>query len=344
MNLHNKRVYQPLLILLIALLGFSSCTIDEDIENCGSTVSIKFDYSYNMLSTNAFGEQVDMVTLYIFDTNGVLVTEKSVTGKFDNNSTVEITDIPEGKYKLVSWARSTSLKDDKSNFIIPKLTVGTSTLDDLSYYIQRENKISKNEQNNFLVGLTDFYARGELSREDVTISHKKVTNKIRLVVLSGDGVSLDVNDYDITIVDNVGNGHINYDYELLQDEAITYLPYFTENKLIDSNSGLYSDESNEEDKYAAIAEFSLSRLVEKNKPQLYIKRKDSEKYIMQIDIPEYINMTELEGNSLKWSLQEYMDRQDEYSIVVYLKEDRGSWLWVTIEINGWVIHNIDIEL
>ncbi|WP_101689515.1 FimB/Mfa2 family fimbrial subunit [Dysgonomonas massiliensis] len=343
MNRYNKRVYHPILMLFITLLGFSSCSIDEDIDNCGSTVSIRFDYSYNMLSSNAFGDQVDMVTLYVFDANGVLVKEEVVTGKFDNNSSVEITDIPAGSYKLVSWAKSSTLQNAESDFIIPKMTIGSSKLDDLSYYIQKLNGESKNEQNNFLVGLTDFSARGELSRENVTISYKKVTNKIKLVVLSKDGESLDADDYDFSITDKVGNGHINYNYELLSDEPITYLPYYTGNKLVSNESGIYPIES-EEERYAAAAEFSLSRLIEKNNAHLKIKRKDSDKYIMQINIPEYVKLTSFEGNIERWSLQEYLDRQDEYSIVVYIQENKGTWLWATLVINGWVINNIEIEM
>lgn len=42
-----------------------------------------------------------------------------------------------------------------------------------------------------------------------------------------------------------------------------------------------------------------------------------------------------------WSLQEYLDRQDEYVITLFFDNDK--WMDVTIIINGWVVNNVNIN-
>lgn len=338
MNQYNKRVYhQPVLMLLIALFGLSSC-IKEDLDEC--VIRVRFDYSYNMLSENKFGEQAEMLALYIFDDKGVLVDEKRRTGKFDHTSFIELTGIPKGNYKLVSWAKSTHLKDTKSDFVIPTLVIGSSTLDDLSYYLDIKSNTCQNELNHFLVGDSDLSVTDESANTEVTISHKKVTNRIKLVVLSSYGNELlKAEDLECSIIDEVGNVHINYNCERKNCEQTIYLPYYTGDELFENNAN--PDLSALKDKqYAVVSQFSVSRLFESNCPRVVIRKKDTSTPIMGIDIPEYCLLTLLEGHADEWSVQEYLDRQDEYSIVVYL----GATTWTTIIINGWVINNIDIDI
>lgn len=320
MNRYNKRVYQPIFMLLITLFGFSSC-IKDDLEEC--VIRVRFDYSYNMFSENKFGEQVEMLTLYIFDDKGVLVDEKKRTGKFDHTFCIELTGMPKGDYKLVSWAKSIHLKDAKSDFVIPTLVAGNSTLDDLSYYLDIESNTYQNELNHFLIGHSDLSVTDESGNMEVTISHKKVTNRVKLVVSSYKDGYLKAEALECRIIDEVGDTHINYNYELKATEQINYLPYYT------------GDEQN-----TAVSLFSVSRLIESNSPRVVIRKKDAPTPIMEIDIPEYVQLTSLEGHVGEWSVQEYLDRQDEYSIVVYL----NASTWTTIIINGWVINNLEIEM
>lgn len=337
MNRNNKRVFQPILTLFIALLGFSSC-IKEDLDECLSIIRVRFDFSHNMFSENRFGEQVEMVALYVFDDQGVLVSEESVTSKFDHNSYIELTGLPKGSYKLVSWAKSLYLKDDKSNFVIPQCTVGRFTLNELFYCLQVENNTYQNELNHHLVGDVDFSVSGEFISEEVTICYKKVTNKIKLVVRSSNETDfLNAEDLECSVIDEVGSHHINYDYELKEKERICYLPYYASNEKFEPETD-NSLSAFATGKYGAVFQFSASRLIESNDPKVVIKKKGSQIPIMQISIPEYAKQASLEGHAEEWSLQEYLDRQDEFLIVVYL----GATTWTTIIINGWVINNIEI--
>lgn len=326
-------------MLVITLSGFSSC-IKEDLDDCPSIVRVRFDYSYNMLSENLFGDQAEMVALYVFDNQGVLVTEKSVTSKFNPDSYVELTGMPKGSYKLVSWAKSIHLKESKSDFVIPQLTIGHSTLDDLSYYLEAENNTYQRELNHHLIGHADFSVSGGLACEEVTIHYKKVTNKIKLVVYSNNGTDfLSAEDLECSVADEVGNHHINYDYELKETGRIDYLPYYTGDEQIEPETH-YKLSAFDSKQKAAVSQFSVSRLIGDNNPEVIIKKKESQTPMMQISIPEYARLAYLEGHADEWSLQEYLDRQDEYLIVVYL----GATTWTTIIINGWVINNLEIDV
>lgn len=334
------KLYLTISILLAIILGTSSC-IDEDIDDCGSSLNIKFDYSYNMLSANAFGEQVDMVTVYIFDSNGVLVKQKEITDQFNPDYTTSLDNISQGKYTLVAWAKSNQIDAEKSNFIIPELIEGSSKISDLTYHINQEQNVVSSELNNFLVGITEFTARGELSVENVTIPFKKVTNKIRVVLIDGKGNSLNIDDFDLSIVDNVGNGHINYNYDVFPNQGLTYQPYLKENVLIDPSIGISTPNT---DNYAAVSEFSISRLIEANKPTLRLNKKDEQEPFMEVDIAEYLRLGMIEANAKEYTLQEYFDRQDQYTIVLYLNREQNTWGWITLIINGWIINNIEVEI
>lgn len=339
MNRNNIKKYQSILLALFVAVGLSSC-IDEKIEDCGSKVNVLFDYSYNMLSINALEEQADRLTLYVFDASGKLVQQRESSGKNLNHNYSEVfPNLDLGKYTFVAWAKSSNLTNSKSDFLIPELVVGKSTIDELSYYVKRESGIQNTELNNFLVGYQEvdvFEKNGNIS---TTISLKKVNKKFRVVLMPyTGGTELDVKDFDFKIIDNIGNGHVNYDYSLLADESITYQPYYAANVSPDPSENL--DET-EVDK-AAVVEINTSRIVDINKAKLLITKNGSEEEVlMNVNLSWFLSLTEMESHK-NWSLQEYLDRQDEYAITLFF--NGTTWMDATIIINGWVINNIGIDM
>lgn len=318
---------------LLVAFGLTSCMEENEDTTC-VTANVKFDYSHNMLSANAFENQVDEVNLYVFNANGVLNSQYSSRGtQLTNNYSVSISesDLEFGSYKFVAWAKSTSIAGDAADFTIPALTKGVSTLDDLSYLLKRESGLQNSELNNFLVGATDVVLNAN-NTYDVTVQLKKVNNRVRIILVSNDE-DLDVADYKFSIEDQVGSGHIKYDYSLLSDIATTYLPYYTGN--IQS-----STDATGINRQTAVAEINTSRIMEVNKPRLVINNAETDDPIVNVDLAWLLSLTKME-NHKEWSLQEYLDRQDEYAITLFLSG--GSWIETTIIINGWVVNNINIE-
>ena len=328
-------VFMPLLLAVLMAL-MTSC-VREDEGDCG--VTVRFFYTHNILSANTLKNQVDEVSLYVFDEDGILVRQHTnITTQLFNNFIVRLTDLKSGNYQLVAWAQSKHIMSDQSYFSISELKTGVSSIDELTYVMKRgeASGFQQHELNNFLVGMTDVVI--EDGGSSVTVELKKVTNKIRVVIFSyTSGSMLDVEDFEFSVVDKAGNGHINYDYTLLPDKQIIYLPYYAAN-LNPEDDGALSQ--NEIDK-AVVVEINTSRLFVKNASRLRIFDKKEGKEIVSINLPWLFSLTEMEDNK-KWSLQEYLDRQDKYTIMLFFND--STFMNSTIIINGWVVNIKDINL
>ena len=329
--MYKNKTFKSLLIAVLATLIISSCK--KEIEgNCGTTVRLV--YTYNILSVDALKNQVDEVTLYIFDHNGILV--KQCTHDV-SSPIIRLSDLKNGNYHFVAWAQSKHITSEQSYFSIPTLKTGVSSIDELTYWMKRESSgIQRHELNNFLVGMSEVRIG---SGSFVTVELKNVTNKIKVVLLpyTPDG-TLDVADYEFSVVDKIGNGHINYDYSLLPDDQITYFPYYAANLEPENKGEILPDEIDR----AAVVNISTSRLLESNAARLIIRnKKDGDRVIVSMNLPWVISLMKIENN-VKWSLQEYLDRQDSYTIMMYF--DNSTWMNSQIIINGWVINVKEIDL
>ena len=99
---------------------------------------------------------------------------------------------------------------------------------------------------------------------------------------------------------------------------------------------------------AAMAEFSLGRLFARStdKTRLVITQRSNGNVVFDIPIVDYFCM--VKGHySQPMTDQEYLDRQDDYSIVVFLEHKEGPegyYIAAVIYINGWqiVLSNPDI--
>ena len=328
----KNKAHMPLL-LAVLIVVITSC-VREDEGDCG--VVVRFAYTHNVLSADALGSQIDEASLYIFGEDGILVKQCSNTTAPLTDGFIRLTDLRSGNYHFVALAQSKHITSVQSYFSIPVLKAGVSRVDELTYMMRREaSGFQQHELNNFLVGVADVTV--DDGGSSVTIYLKKVTNKIRVVILPyTPGGTLDVTDYEFSVVDRVGNGHINYDYTLLPDKQITYLPYYAAN-LEPEDAGVLLP--NEIDR-VAVVEINTSRLLVENAPCLRIINRKEGNEIVSINLPWLFSLIETEDNR-KWSLQEYLDRQDRYSIMLYFNEN--MWMNGFFVINGWVINSLNLN-
>lgn len=330
--------YTNWLAVLTVLWGMSSC-IDENNNDCGY-IKVTFDYSYNMTSLNLLANQADHLALYVFDDQERLVHKTTCEeSEITNDYCLYLNDLSEGSYKFVSWAQSKRVENDGGGFLIPDLIVGSSTLDELSYYLTRAEGQSQCEMNNLLIGVTEADIIKAGGSQTVNIKLKKVNKKVRVVLLPyGGGSAIDVDHFTFKIVDEKGNGHVHYDYELIDDEKITYHPYYTANSRPTEAEILRN--VTVEVEQAAIAELNTSRIIETNNPTLSISSKESDQEIISINLPWFFSLTGMESHK-EWSIQEYLDRQDKYAITLFMQGD--TWMQGTIIINGWVINTVNLN-
>ena len=147
--------------------------------------------------------------------------------------------------------------------------------------------------------------------EEKEISLAKNTNKLRVVLQDTEGYSMDVKDFSFRIV--ADNGYMDYDNSLLQDPTIHYLPYYTENVELGADPPPGATVGGQ---YVAVAEMNTMRLMAGRNYRLIIRHHGWEKDVLNVNLNDYLLLTKMEGHRI--SSQEYLDRQDEYSIIFFL--------------------------
>ena len=137
---------------------------------------------------------------------------------------------------------------------------------------------------------------------------------IKVRTLRNADATMNVDDFTFEIT--ADNGYMDYDNTVLDDPQITYLPYYTES--IDIASGSETDEAIGKplSQMVAVAEMNTMRLMAGENYRLVVRHKDWADDVLNINLPNYLLLTQMEGHNM--SAQEYLDRQDEYSIIFFL--------------------------
>ena len=297
--------------LLLLLVLFSCTSIDETLPEC--RLYVRFRYDYNMEFSDAFASQVNRVDVFVFDKDGTFVIKKSEQGETLGGSYRMPLPLPAGEYRIAAWA---GMSDD---FEMPEPVAGKTTLEELTVGMKREESLVHNKALNPLwyggVQAVSFTGRQEQTE---TVSLIKDTNKFRFILQkSGPGEELDINDCLFEI--RADNGYYDWNNDLLDDDMISYRPYYLE-KVED---------------VGIVVEMNTMRLLEHKKVYLTLTRKSDGKELMRIDLIPYLLLTKMEGHNIP--AQEYLDRQSEYAIVFFYNPELLNFLSTKIVINGWTI-------
>ena len=298
--------------LLLLLVLFSCTSIDETLSECQLYVSFRYDY--NMEFTDAFATQVNRVDVFVFDKDGTFIMKKSEQGKTLGSGSYRMQlQLPIGEYRIATWAGMSDA------FEMPEPVAGKSTLEDLTVKMKREESLIHNKVLEPLwygeIQTVNFTGKQEQTE---TVRLIKVTNKFRFILQkSGPGEELDMNDCLFEI--RADNGYYDWNNDLLDDDMISYRPYYLE-KVED---------------VGIVVEMNTMRLLEHKKVYLTLTRKSDGKELMKIDLIPYLLLTKMEGHNIP--AQEYLDRQSEYAIVFFYNPELLNFLSTKIMINGWTI-------
>ena len=312
MNLKSLICYVALGILLMSSGIVASCdSFNEDLPEC--RLSVKFKYDYNMEFADAFHAQVDKVELYVFDKNGKYLFKQAEEGSAlsTGNYLMEV-ELPVGQYQFMAWAGA------RDSYDITSLTPGVSTLTDLKLKLKREASLIINKRMETL-----WYGEVINVNFDGTVHQTETINLIRDTKIVRFGFqsytgswTLDMNDYDYEIIES--NGHLGHDNSLLDDDVLSFRPYYMEQK----------------DPATAYVDMNTMRLMEDRKTRLVLTEKASGKRVFDINLIDYLAMTNMEDKKI--GMQEYFDRQSNYHIVFFISD---SWLAMRIVINGWTVYS-----
>ena len=323
---------------LLAGCAFTSCNVlSEEVEDCA--VYVRFKYDMNMKFADAFSSSVKSVTLYGFDKNGVLAFQKTEEGaplqqegyrmRLD-----EVHQSEKADYDYITWAGL----EDNDVFMVPLLTVGQSTKEDLYCLLQRaEGGVVNKDLEDLYHGQVNNESISRVSMDDILVPLTKNTNSIRIILQHINGEPLDVSQFDFTITDE--NGKMNYDNSLLEkDVTITYQAWNKANGNVDMGA---SDQRGVTEINVAIADLTTARLMADQRPILTITTKDKKEVLKLPLVDCALLYKRLRYEDMP--NQEFLDREDEYNFTFFLDEN-NKWLSSSIMVNSWKVVLDDVEL
>ena len=321
-----------ILTMVAVVLTFLSCTRSHIFEyegDCEVYYDIRFKYDYNIKYADAFANEVNSLALYIFDEDGILIekvvtTDKEELSKEDFHIRLEL---PAGCYTLLAWG---GLGEEESFDMLAEEEIGRTRIEELQVRMHRAYDEGRAYSDKDLAplfhGIMELDVVSEPGTYKKTMSLMKNTNVVRIVLNEMSGHAMDSKNFTFEITDH--SGLYDYDNTRLDDEAITYKPWYIEEIYADfDESSTRSTNIN-----AVLAELTIGRMMATESPILRVLNSQTGEQILRLPLAEYMLL--IKGNYHKaMGDQEYLDRQDEYSLTLFL--DEGKWMSTQIVINGW---------
>lgn len=293
--------------------------MEDDYDDCPYGFWLNLHYTYNIMDVEAAPEYISEVTVYIYDADGNYVSRLDVpqSALKANGHRVRIEGLPEGDYQFVVWSgignSAYAVSGDRSTMNQFSLSLAqpgssvSSCLPDLYY------------GNLQTVHFDDSY-------KEHHVYMMKNTNQLAcLVVPMSDDTTVNPDDFDLRVVS--ANGTMDAYNMLISDNTMTYEPFVRNAVTFDD---AYYGKLN-----GVSFNISTLRLMEDHDCRLILEKKDTGETVFNISFPEYIGMIGTLYTNLgrQLTVQEYLDRQDFYTIVFYLSSDLDQL--IQLRVNSW---------
>lgn len=336
-------------IMTVAALATTlhSCdsVIYDDEGDCNHYVHFKYDY--NMKWADAFAHEVHSVTLYAIDRNsGKVVWHKTESGAaLARKGYCMVVDVDPGVYDFIAWCGAECGAEEPTTFDTPEAGFKTGLTATLGRGHDADGTahIRTDVDRLYYGHLDNVSLEWDLSHD--TIPLMKNTNNIRVILqhLSGEPVGRDQFTY--TITDN--NGSLDWNNAVLPDETISYHAWHVASGTAETEPAPApgQEDTRAQSVYStALAEFTVSRLMAGHAPdaRLIVRRSDNGETVININLIDALLLVKGYYNR-DMSDQEYLDRQDEYSLTFFLDEG-FRWMNAYVYINSWrvVLQNHDL--
>lgn len=343
-SVYLSKIGSFVLSLAFAAGTLTSCDSLYDYEgDCSATYRVKFLYDKNLKFADAFAHEVRSVTLYVLDRNGRVVWQRSESGEALASDNYAMTvEVDPGTYDLMAWC---GLGDGRS-FTVPAVSAGAER-ETLTCTLNRKHDSSGAYVNDRLENLYHGYVENQTFPDSegehvVTLPLTKNTNRVRVVLQHLSGEAVDRNKFDFAITDE--NGLMNWDNSLLQDEPVACRAWRIDTGTAEVDpleGGAPATPVS-----VAVAEMSVARLVKGHRPTLTVTNKETGRKVLSIPVIDYALLVKGQYEDEKgreMTDQDYLDRQDEYSMTFFLDE-RGNWASAQVFINEWMIVLSDVNI
>lgn len=341
-NMNTKGTYRYLvrsvLTALMPLFLLSCEKIKDNMDDCG--IYLEFIYEYNMEYADSFEPQVGSVDIFVFDAEGryLFMRQSSREELIGRKRMFLGDDLAFGNYKILTvggLSDSFRLSDGSGNTLIP----GQTQLEDIRLSLVRGSEIVSHEFPPVWIGVTqDIRYQADLSVYQIPLV--KETNHFDLVLARAEEspkVAADTENVPYTFEIVTPEGAVyGHDNRPKRKETVTFRPY-----LLTAGGGV--DELSE-------AHINSNRLLymKDYDYRLIVRSTSTGKVLWDYDLMYLLEHTKPasrpDGSLLP--MQEYLDRQSEWHIVVLYKEepggDPGGFIAVKVIVNDWIIWINDI--
>ena len=297
------------LISILCVMALMSCSwVKDDNDDCPDGFWLKLQYNYNILDVDAASRYLKDAYVYVYDNDGNFVKRIYATGDdlkaYDYR--IRLDGLTEGDSNQYTLVGETQTKDDFRLSLIGNGSSYSGELPPIYYGVLRN-------------------IHYDSSYSVTPIPMMKDTNLLSCLVVSVDDAELSADDYTLKLV--TANGVMDADNLIATDSPTTYAPYVSENVTFDDPD--YGELK------GALYAVSTLRLMEEGDCRILFEKKATGETVFNISLPEYIGMIGALYTNLgrELSVQEYLDRQDFYTIVFYLNGDLDQL--IQLRVNSW---------
>lgn len=352
------------IIAVMAAAGFtmslSSCDASLfDYEgDCEVTYSLNFVYDMNLKWADAFASEVKSVNVYVFDDKGLYVKEFSESG--DVLSVPEYVmplDLVPGKYTLVGWCGLVNEGAVEESFSVKPPVAGVTTIDELTCALNTRHDPEKGLYTDTELRFM-FHGKIDVELPDsrdgqhylYTMPLTKDTNHIRIMIQH---VSNDLYEKDFNLSIQAANGVLAYDNSPVGGQPVTYYAWYMGSDLLgmgDDAGTMSVAEGDPNEYYGVIADLSTCRMMASQQDAFYLSAVFTEdgkaREIFRIPVIQYALLTKKyceQAYGHPMTDQDYLDRQDEYSMTFFIGEDM-KWIYAIVEVLTWrvVVRNYNV--
>lgn len=322
--------------LTAAIFAVGGCSmVHEDLPECPARLSVRFTYDYNISFADAFRHEVKSVSVWAFDASGALAWSGSASGAaLDTDNFVMDTPLGEGTYDFVAWGGLL----DNADFTLQNYT--PASREELEVRLKTIQEGDLNISKSDLAGLYNGRVLNykyhidpqKPSLQTVTVPLMKDTKDMRIMLQHLDGSP--IVDQDFTVSITYADSWYAWNNAIVPGcPTVTYRPW---NVKYGQTTAPGSDGNRATTTVASLLfELSTARLMADANAILTIHRNRDDQDIVNINLTEFLLM--VRGHYDIADDQEYLDRQDDYSIVFFLDANSSWYVAQGIYINGWVV-------
>ena len=334
-----KRYSLHALVALFSIFFVSCEWVNDDLSGCKTGTWLRFSYTYNILDVDAACSQVNDLSIFIFDNQGKFIAKQQVDSLYqdENGAYVEV-EQPQGEYSILVWG---GLIDD--DYIISELKEGETVYDDVVVELYKNSEADENSSqlnSLFHCSLDNVSVTEEYNIIDAPLV--KNTNYFSVLIQTEDD-GLELHESDFGIVIRSDNGVLDHKNNIIENNYVNYTPY---KQFIDQTTNTFTEGATESSSLFA-AYLNTSRLMVDGVTSLSITHLATEDVLVDISLVKYLLLTQGHYGVEHMKKQEYLDRQDSYSLIFFIKESddaSGSYICTQLSVNGWIIRFVDVEL